>query len=284
VCVNASRGALRSPPARQHHHRLLNHRLRHRLQLPSFTRNSLFTELRLSGHLSPVPLVMTPAATGPSPLIAGAPIDFNDFSDEEFGPNSLFDFSNSPDTLQSLGSLGAGDPKAFLSPQELSTGTLPDSPNAFYHDSSSESASSKRAGSSTSSKTPVTTTDVTMDEDPVKMEWETPDYSSFADEDAAFGYGHDAGPSSLDGLYCFNQDDSFINPNFDFDSASNSPDTTNGVQLTVASPELPAFNAHSPPPPESTQDQVKKLNKGKAHKKAASVCGTLHISHPVHQY
>ncbi|KAH6885901.1 hypothetical protein B0T10DRAFT_86972 [Thelonectria olida] len=205
---------------------------------------------------------MTPAATGPSPLIAGAPIDFNDFSDEEFS-NSILDFTNSPDTLQSLGSLGAGDPKAFLSPQELSTGTLPDSPNAFYHDSSSESASSKRAGSSTSSKTPVTTADVTMDEDSVKMEWETPNFDAFADEDTAFGYGNDTG------MYCFNHDD-FINPSFDFESTSNSPDATNGAQPSVASPDMSVINTRSPPPSESTPGQVNKSNKGKAHKKAAS--------------
>ncbi|KAI5458000.1 hypothetical protein BGZ63DRAFT_362933 [Mariannaea sp. PMI_226] len=221
---------------------------------------------------------MTPAATGPgSPLIAGAAMsggEFNDFSDDEFGANNLFDFSNSPDTLQSLESLGAGDHKAFLSPQELSTGPLPDSPNGSYPDSSSETASSKRAGSSTSSKTPATTADAMMDDGDIKMEWGNSAFGTFADDDAAFAFGRDADPTSLDGLYGFDHDDSFMDRSFDFESASGSPETANGAQPNIASPEMTAIKTNSPVKSESTPKKPKKTVKPKrpvqGHQKAAS--------------
>ncbi|KAH7153235.1 hypothetical protein EDB81DRAFT_450727 [Dactylonectria macrodidyma] len=214
---------------------------------------------------------MTPAATGPgSPLIAGVAMsggDFNDFSDDDLGANNLFDFSNSPDTLQSLESLGAGDPKAFLSPQELTTAPFPDSPNGSYHDSSSESASSKRTGSSTSSKTPATTADVMMDDGDVKMEWGNPEFGPFTDDDAAFTFGREA-DSALDGIYGFDQDDSFLERSFDFESASSSPETANGVQTSMASPEMPTIKTNSPAKSGATSKRVKTNAQG--HHKAPS--------------
>lgn len=215
---------------------------------------------------------MTPAATGPgSPLIAGVAMsggEFNDFSDDDLGANNLFDFSNSPDTLQSLESLGAGDPKAFLSPQELSANPFPDSPNGFYHDSSSESASSKRTGSSTSSKTPATTTDVMMDDGDIKMEWGNPGFSTFTDDDATFGFGRDADPSTLDGIYGFGQDDSFLDRSFDFESASSSPEMANGAQPSMPSPEMPTIKTNSPTKSEAPPKRVKTNAQG--HHKAPS--------------
>lgn len=219
---------------------------------------------------------MTPAATGPgSPLIAGVAMsggEFNDFSDDDLGANNLFDFSNSPDTLQSLESLGASDPKAFLSPQELSAGPFPDSPNGSYHDSSSESASSKRTGSSTSSKTPATSTDVMMDDGDIKMEWGNPGFGTFTDDDAAFAFGRDADPSALDGIYGFGQDDSFLDRSFDFESASSSPEMANGAQPSMASPEMPTIKTNSPMKPEAPPKRVKTNAQG--HHKAPSVSQT----------
>lgn len=219
---------------------------------------------------------MTPAATGPgSPLIAGVAMsggEFNDFSDDDLCANNLFDFSNSPDTLQSLESLGASDPKAFLSPQELSTGPFPDSPNGSYHDSSSESASSKHTGSSTSSKTPATTTDVMMDDGDVKMEWGNPGFGPFTDDDATFAFGRDADPSALDGIYGFGQDDSFLDRSFDFESASSSPEMANGAQPSMASPEMPTIKTNSPMKSEAPPKRVKTNAQG--HHKAPSVSQT----------
>ncbi|KAK7427551.1 SPT3 Dosage dependent suppressor of Ty-induced promoter mutations-like protein [Neonectria magnoliae] len=219
---------------------------------------------------------MTPAPTGSgSPLIAGVAMsngDFNDFSDDDLGADNLFDFSNSPDTLQSLESLGAGDSKAFLSPQELSTGPFPDSPNGSYHDSSSESASSKRTGSSTSSKTPATTsTDVMMDDGDVKMEWGNPGFGAFPDDDTAFGFGRDTEPSTLDGIYAFDQDDSFLDRSFDFESASSSPETANGAQAIMPSPEMPTIKTNSPKKSEaSSKKKAKTKTTSQRHHKAPS--------------
>ncbi|RSM02151.1 hypothetical protein CEP52_008143 [Fusarium oligoseptatum] len=156
---------------------------------------------------------MTPAPTGPgSPLIAGVAMsggEFGDFSDDELNASNIFDFSNSPDTLQTLESLG-GDPKAFLSPQDLTRGSFADSPTGgYYQDSSSESASSKRTGSSTSSKTAVnaaiTSADAQIDDLDCKMEWGTT-FSTFPDDDSPFEFGRD----QMDGMYNFDHDDHFF--------------------------------------------------------------------------
>ncbi|KAF4979399.1 hypothetical protein FZEAL_4376 [Fusarium zealandicum] len=208
---------------------------------------------------------MTPAPTGPgSPLIAGAAMsggEFNDFSDDELGASNLFDFSNSPDTLQTLESLGGTDPKAFLSPQDLTRAPFPDSPNGSYQDSSSESASSKRTGSSTSSKTAVNPVDaLMMDDGDVKMEWGNPGFSTFGDDDAAFAFGRDPGDSSLDGIYNFaDHDDTFLDRTFDFESASSSPETANGGQTSITSPEMPTINTNSPSK-EATPKKKKSLH------------------------
>lgn len=214
---------------------------------------------------------MTSAPTGPgSPLIAGAAMsggEFNDFSDDELGASNLFDFSNSPDTLQTLESLGAGDPKVFLSPQDLTTAPFPDSPNGSYQDSSSESASSKRTGSSTSSKTAVTSAEAVMDDGDVKMEWGNPTFGGFGDDDA-FAFGRDpTDPSHLGGMYGFNdQDDTFLDQTFDFESASSSPETANGAQTSVTSLEMPVVNN-----PKSKPDATPRKKASQGHHKAPSV-------------
>ncbi|KAJ4261478.1 SPT3 Dosage dependent suppressor of Ty-induced promoter mutations-like protein [Fusarium torreyae] len=213
---------------------------------------------------------MTPAPTGPgSPLIAGAAMsggDFNDFSDDELGASNLFDFSNSPDTLQTLESLGGTDTKAFLSPQDLTRAPFPDSPNGSYQDSSSESASSKRTASSTSSKTAMNPVDVLMDDGEIKMEWGNPGFSAFGDDDATFAFGRDHTDSSIDGIYNFaDHDDSFIDRTFDFESASSSPEAANGGGNSVTSPQMPMINSNSP-----NKDATPKRKKSQGHQKAPS--------------
>ncbi|KAF4943977.1 hypothetical protein FSARC_14806, partial [Fusarium sarcochroum] len=213
---------------------------------------------------------MTPAPTGPgSPLIAGAAMsggDFNDFSDDELGASNLFDFSNSPDTLQTLESLGGTDTKAFLSPQDLTRAPFPDSPNGSYQDSSSESASSKRTTSSTSSKTAMNPVDVLMDDGEIKMEWGNPGFSAFGDDDATFAFGRDHTDSSIDGIYNFaDHEDSFLDRTFDFESASSSPEAVNGGGNSVASPQMPMINSHSP-----NKDATPKRKKSQGHQKAPS--------------
>ncbi|KAF5025332.1 hypothetical protein F66182_2590 [Fusarium sp. NRRL 66182] len=212
---------------------------------------------------------MTPAPTGPgSPLIAGAAMsggDFNDFSDDELGASNLFDFSNSPDTLQTLESLGGTDPKAFLSPQELTAAPFPDSPNGSYQDSSSESASSKRTASSTSSKIAMNPPDGLMDDGDIKMGWSNPVFSAFGDDDAAFAFGRDHADASLDGIYNFSShDDGYLDSAFDFESASSSPEAANGGQNSVPSP-MPMVQSKSP-----NKDATPRKKKSQGHQKAPS--------------
>ncbi|KAJ3514847.1 hypothetical protein NM208_g15026 [Fusarium decemcellulare] len=213
---------------------------------------------------------MTPAPTGPgSPLIAGAAMsagEFNDFSDDDLNASNIFDFSNSPDTLQTLESLGGTDPKAFLSPQDLTGAAFPDSPNGSYQDSSSESASSKRTGSSTSSKTAVNPVDALMDDGEIKMEWGNVEFSTFSEEDA-FAFGRDHTDAPLDGIYNFtDHDDSFLSRTFDFESASSSPEAANGIQNSITSPAMPTIKTNSP-----HRDATPKKKKSQGHHKAPSV-------------
>ncbi|POR30936.1 Protein MGA2 [Tolypocladium paradoxum] len=207
-----------------------------------------------------------------SPLIAGAGMpsgEFHDF-DDEFAASNLFDFSNSPDTLQSLDTIGANDQKAFLNPQDLTADPLPDSPNESYHDSSSDSASStKRTGSSASAKTPATAGDTAMEDgNDVKMEWANPDYTTYEDDDNAFTFGREADSSVMtDGIYAFGEtDDSFMDRSFDFEGASSSPEAASAAQTNMPSPEMPTIKTNSPRKP----DQANKPKAG-SHKKQISV-------------
>ncbi|KAG6038098.1 hypothetical protein E4U41_004548, partial [Claviceps citrina] len=192
-------------------------------------------------------------AAGPLIADVGLPSGhFHDLSDDEFDASNLFDFSSSADTLQGLGAaIGSGHQKSCLNPQELtSTGPFADSPNDSYHDSSSESASSsKRTRSTDSVKTPPTTRESTMDTSPgMKMEWEDARFSVFADDDHQFTFGRDADMSAVDGLFPFGeQDDSFMDRSFDFESASSSPDAQPAAgHASMASPSMPTIKHHSP--------------------------------------
>lgn len=193
--------------------------------------------------------------------------DLHEFEDNELGASNLFDFSNSPDTLQSLDAIGTNDQKSFLNPQELTAGPLPDSPNGSYQDSSSESASSsKRTGSSASSKTPVATADKAMnDGTDMRMDWGNATFNTFDDDEHAFTFGRDADPSAMDGLYAFgDQDDSFMDRSFDFDSASASPEALSTGQSNLASPGMPTIKTNTPhkanPNPQAKNGAHKKQN------------------------
>jgi hypothetical protein len=217
------------------------------------------------------------------PLIAGAGMtsgDFHDLSDDEFAASNLFDFSNSPDTLQSLDAISSNDQKSFLNPQELTAGAgpFPDSPNGSYHDSSSESASSsKRAGSSGSSKTPPATEDTAMNDNAdMKMDWGAVTYTGFDDDDNTFTFGREADSSAVDSLYGFGeQDDSFMDRSFDFESASSSPEAQVAGQTSIASPGMPTIKNNSPNKATAAQPPTRKA-KTANHKKQGSVSQDYH--------
>ncbi|RBR03556.1 uncharacterized protein FIESC28_11744 [Fusarium coffeatum] len=187
---------------------------------------------------------MTPAPTGRrSPVIVGDTMsggDYNNFSsDGDLADFIDIDFnSNSPDTLQTMESLGGSETKGFLAPSDLTSTAFPDSPNgSSYQDSSSESASSKRTTSRTSSKAAMNPADIMADEDDVNMEWNQPGYSTYDDE-PAYAYNETA----LESLYNINDhSDALFDPPYAFDTASSSPNGEN----SVTSPPMPTINPHS---------------------------------------
>lgn len=227
---------------------------------------------------APAHPVMT-SAGGPgagSPLIAGALTssgEFHDFSDDDLGGSNLFDFSNSPDTLQSLDAISsAKDQNTFLNPQQLAVGPFPDSPNGSSQDSSSESAeTSKRAASDTPAKTPATSAgDASMDEDAthMKMDWGNTNFTGFEDEDGTFNFGATTGQPGMNGFYGFTeQDDSFMDQSFDFESASSSPDALSTGPVSMASPGMPTIKSASP----NKNNNVASKPKTQVHKKKHSV-------------
>lgn len=231
-----------------------------------------------------------------SPLIAGAlntNSEYHEFSDDELGSSNLFNFADSPDTLQSLDSTAAisvkdcQQPASFLNPQQLSStttgGAFPDSPNGSFPDSSSESAesTSKRPGS-TASKTPASTMSV-PDTSDVKMEWDAGNYGAFDDEDNTFHFGDASDPSAaINGsIYGFgDQDDSFMDQSFDFESASSSPDAVSAAAAAnnnMASPAMPTIKTTSPQKQaksnnaNKSKQQPQKSQPQNAHKKQNSV-------------
>lgn len=222
--------------------------------------------------------VMT-SAGGPgagSPLIAGVLTssgEFHDFSDDDLGGSNLFDFSNSPDTLQSLDAISSSkDQDAFLNPQQLAVGPFPDSPNGSSQDSSSESAEpSKRTTSSTPAKTPATSAgDASMDDDGshMNMDWGTANLTHFEDDENTFNFGTATSQTGINGFYGFTeQDDSFMDQSFDFESASTSPDALSTGPIAMASPGMPTIKSASP----NKNNKTTTKPKPQPHKKKASV-------------
>ncbi|KAM3442604.1 hypothetical protein NHJ13734_002277 [Beauveria thailandica] len=218
------------------------------------------------------------SAGGPgagSPLIAGALTssgEFHDFSDDELGASNLFDFSNSPDTLQSLDAITSSkDQDAFLNPQQLAVGPFPDSPNGSSQDSSSESAEpSKRPLGSAPAKTPATSAgDASMDDDGshMNMDWGSNNLPHYDDDDNTFNFGAGTGQADINGFYGFpEQDDSFMDQSFDFESASSSPDALSTGPVSMPSPGMPTIKSTSP----KKNNHMSAKSKPQAHKKKAS--------------
>ncbi|PHH85263.1 hypothetical protein CDD83_678 [Cordyceps sp. RAO-2017] len=220
---------------------------------------------------------MTPArgpGPGPgSPLIAGAGMstgELRDFDDDLSRVYNPFNFSDSPDGLQSLDVIGSSHQKTFLNPQDLTADPLPDSPNESYQDSSSESASSsKRAGSSDSLKpTPAAAADLALDDClDVKMEWPQAEYSAFDDDEQAFAFGAAVTPAALmDGFGFGDHDDAFMDPAFDMAGTSNSPEGPLPGPVSMPSPEMPIIKTNSPRRPNQAQQQ----RAGASHRKQIS--------------
>jgi hypothetical protein len=173
---------------------------------------------------------------------------FNDLPDDEILSTGLFDFENSPDTLQTFGSANSAGSKMFISPQELQTAeSLPDSPNGSGQDSSSESAPSvKRDGSSVHSPHNMTNGgELGMGSDMEGgMDWDSGDFQDHGhDHDSynAFNFGHSTTSPSMDDVYPFGADDSFLNSSFDVSGADEG--MTSGAVTAMPSPGMPTIES-----------------------------------------
>ncbi|KAL6892374.1 hypothetical protein GGI43DRAFT_386868 [Trichoderma evansii] len=188
-----------------------------------------------------------------SPLIAGASSmhdEFRDLSDDEFAASNLLHFSPTPDDLQSLTGLGSNQQKAFLNPQELIANVgFPDSPNGSLPDSSSDStASIKRTGSSTSTKTPVTVADITTDELDDSMDWGRRDIPDFNEDDPAFPFTREDESLDMNMFPGFgsDRDDAFMSQVFDFPPASSGNlETVPSSHTNIPSPSMPTIENNS---------------------------------------
>ena len=211
-----------------------------------------------------------------SPMIAGSAMSssgFNDLPDDEILNTGLFDFENSPDTLQTFGSANSATSKMFITPQELqSAESLPDSPNGSGQDSSSESAPSvKRDGSSDHS--PENTANggdlgIGSDMDG-GMDWDSGDFAEHGhDHDPynAFNFGQSTTSPSIDDVYPFGAEESFLNSSFDVSGADDS--MTSGPVTAMPSPGMPTIESDS----RSTVAKTEGSTKSPARPKKPRVC------------
>ncbi|KAF9878569.1 hypothetical protein CkaCkLH20_04061 [Colletotrichum karsti] len=189
-----------------------------------------------------------------------ATIDYNeflDYDDEGFGapsPMQNFDLSN-PDTLKFLESSQSLHETKSLEPQAtlLANGTVaagsPDSIVDSFRDSSSDSDSSKRTGSSASGKTALTAGDVMMtDGADIKPDWESSAAFVGRPEDSVYLFGANADATALPDLDI--GADEFMNDSFDFESASSSPNAVGSAPpANMESPEMPTIHTNGPQKP-----------------------------------
>ncbi|OLN95286.1 Protein MGA2 [Colletotrichum chlorophyti] len=197
------------------------------------------------------------AAIGASPTPA-APVmsstDFNEYLDydDHFGDSSPlptnFDLS-AHDTLkltdfpQSLHETKSLEPQPALLAGSTVVAGSPDSLVDSFRDSSSDSASSKRTGSSASGKTALTAGDVMMtDGADIKPDWDTSAAFVGRPEDGIFLFGANGDATLPDGLDL--GDDKFMDESFDFESASSSPNAAGPIGME--SPEMPTIHTHGP--------------------------------------
>jgi hypothetical protein len=184
-------------------------------------------------------------------MIAGSAMSgsgFSDLPDDEILSTGLFDFENSPDTLQTFGSANSAGSKMFISPQELQTAeSLPDSPNGSGQDSSSESAPSvKRDGSSVHSPQNMTNgagMGIGSDFDGA-MDWDSGDFADHGhghDDYNTFNFGQGTTSPRMDDVYPFGADDTFLNSSFDMSAADDG--MTSGAVTAMPSPGMPTIES-----------------------------------------
>ncbi|PON22846.1 hypothetical protein TGAM01_v208326 [Trichoderma gamsii] len=197
---------------------------------------------------------MTPSAQSgaSSPLIAGAsPMQsdgLQNLSDDELATSNLLHYFPAPDDLQSLTSLGPGQQKAFLNPQELIANVgFPDSPNGSLPDSSSDStASIQRTGSATSTQTPVMTGMTTTDELDDGMDWRNRHMPGSNDNDSALPFVRQDESLNLMFPSIDNDGEDALMNQFNFPSAfPRSFDTMPSSHMNISSPSIPSTETNS---------------------------------------
>ncbi|RBQ98232.1 hypothetical protein VDGD_06761 [Verticillium dahliae] len=133
-----------------------------------------------------------------------------------------------------------------LGARDIAAAESPDSLNDSFRDSSSDSGSSKRTGSSASGKIALTAGDIIMtDGNDIKKEWNSASFSKGSD-DGTFIFGSNMPSSVMGDNFDLPTDDNFMNDSFDFESASSSPEAANNAATNLASPDMPTMTAHIP--------------------------------------
>ncbi|KAM0333926.1 hypothetical protein ACHAQA_000943 [Verticillium albo-atrum] len=206
---------------------------------------------------------MTDAGAGPgaSPFIAGtdmsATADFSDlfdYDDDTIAAAAVTSPFHQNLDLSKDQSLNTFNPQALhnttgsstLSAREIAAAESPDSLNDSFRDSSSDSGSSKRTGSSASGKTALTAGDIMMtDGNDIKKEWNPASFSKGPD-DGTFVFGANMPSSVMGDAFDLPTDDNFMNDSFDFESASSSPEAANSGALNIPSPDMPTMTANVP--------------------------------------
>lgn len=100
------------------------------------------------------------------------------------------------------------------------------------------------------------------------MDWGTANLTHFEDDENTFNFGTATSQTGINGFYGFTeQDDSFMDQSFDFESASTSPDALSTGPIAMASPGMPTIKSASP----NKNNKTTTKPKPQPHKKKASV-------------
>lgn len=137
-----------------------------------------------------------------------------------------------PNPKQVVSTLGEGNIRAVESPDSL---------HDSFRDSSSDSDTSKRTGSSASGKTALTAGDMMMTDEPeLKKPWNPSFTHANGATEAPSMFGNTS--PAMDDAYPLATDDQW----FDFERASHSPEAASNGLKNIESPIMPTFQANGP--------------------------------------
>jgi hypothetical protein len=219
----------------------------------------------------PVYSASSPPFVLDSDMTGGLGTDNPEFFDSHYeSPSFFLAEDEAPESPQFLGAFGSPvvSKSSFteravpaLDTRTLSTPSTA-SPPGSYRDSSSESSEYKRKSSSDSSRSAQTSADVMMNDEMDMGEWKADimghDALNFSSYDGTIN------PSKMNANFDFS--DKNMDDDFDFESASSSPNMFGAGLVEMNSPEMPMIKQDTPMKKSSIL-----RNKPKSHNKINSV-------------